>query len=231
MVHLRRGQPPDQLPRLHQTWTERWLRIWRGERDGDWATAVAKKTISSALQKLAHRKCAFCEGKLELTSYLEIEHYWAKSIFPGRAFDWSNLFPICRLCNNAKLNVDHGDFLIKPDVDSPEDLLWLNPDSGKLERSARASHAQCERVERTVDLCDLQRGALCDERILVMESTIRWLERVSERRGLLNARLREEWNQLSMPTTPYKFVIRHVLATRGEPRLAQRDRDRFEERS
>src|ERR1700691_890118 len=99
MVHLQRGSAPSQLTRFHALWTERWLRITRGESSGDWATKTAKGAIYVELRRLAHRKCAFCESKLELTSYLEIEHYWAKTARPERAFDWQNLFPVCRLCN------------------------------------------------------------------------------------------------------------------------------------
>jgi hypothetical protein len=57
-----------------------------------------------------------------------------------------------------------------------------------------------------------------------MEAAIHWLERVAERQGSLDARLRKEWARLTEPGTPYKFVIRHVFKTRGEPRLAAYDR-------
>jgi hypothetical protein len=170
--------------------------------------------------------CLF-ESKLELTSYLEIEHYFAKAVRPQLAFDWPNLFPVCRLCNNAKADVDHGGMLIKPDVEDPEKLLWLDPDSGKLQPSLNAEIRARVRIDRTLELCDLQRGTLCDERILTMERTIHWLERVAERHGKLESRLRIEWERLTAPTTPYKFVIRHVFTIRGEPRLASWDRSRF----
>lgn len=224
MVRLRRGESPAQLERRKSTWTERWVRISRGDGAGDWATLSAKKAIAFELRRMAHRKCAFCEGKLELTAYLEIEHYWPKTIRPEQAFDWHNLFPICRICNNTKSDIDHGGMLIKPDVEDPEPFLWLNPDTGKLEASAAVSDAERGRIKQTFELCDLQRGTLCDERIETMEATIHWLERVAERQGGLDARLRKEWVRLTAPLTPYKFVIRHVFRTRGEPRLAAYDR-------
>jgi hypothetical protein len=83
------------------------------------------------------------------------------------------------------------------------------------------------RVERTLDLCGLQRGGLCSRRIETMERTIFWLERVASKGGALGPALREEWERLSNPTTEFKFVVRHVLETRGEPRLAAWDRRRF----
>jgi uncharacterized protein (TIGR02646 family) len=176
---------------------------------------------------LAHEKCAFCESLLGVTSYLEIEHYTAKTVRPEHAFEWENLFPVCRLCNNAKGAIDHAGMLLKPDAEDPENLLWLNPDSGKLEASKAVDRANSQRVERSIELCDLQRGALCTKRIDTMMRAIHWLERVSERGGELDARLRREWEHLKNPATEYKFVIRHVFQTRGEPRLAAADRTIF----
>ena len=49
----------------------------------------------------------YCESALEVTSYLEIEHYVAKTVTPELAFEWTNLLPACRLCNNAKGEQDH----------------------------------------------------------------------------------------------------------------------------
>jgi hypothetical protein len=123
-----------------------------------------------------------------------------------------------------KSDIDHGGILIKPDVEDPERLLWLNPDTGKLEVSAAASDADRIRAERTFELCALQRGTLCAERIGTMEAAIHWLERVVERQGSLDARLQNEWVRLTAPLTPYKFVIRHVFRTRGKTRLAAYDR-------
>jgi hypothetical protein len=135
--------------------------------------------------------------------------------------------PVCRLCNNSKSDVDHAGMLLKPDTDDPESMLWLHPDSGKLEARPLLGLAVRQRVERTIELCDLQRGGLCTKRIEKMQFTIRWLERLSHRRGRLDRLLQEEWKLLTDPRTEHKFVIRHVFETRGEPRLAARDRANF----
>jgi uncharacterized protein (TIGR02646 family) len=228
MVRLRRGPPPASLLRYGATWTQRWLEIRGAVRSGDWATQNAKKILSEELRNLAHGKCAFCESVLEVTSYLEIEHYVAKTVSPDLAFDWDNLFPICRLCNNAKSDTDHAGVLLKPDVDNPESVLWLNPDSGELEPKAFIDAAVRLRIERTLELCGLQRGPLCTMRIQAMQHTIRWLERLAARGGKLDKSLREEWERMIEPTTAYKFVIRHVFESHGAPELAAWDRARFE---
>src|SRR5580658_27027 len=133
MIRLRRGAMPALLRKHRTEWTERWLEIRAGRRRGGWALPNARKPLSDELLKLAFGKCAFCESLLGVTTYLEAEHYVAKSVRPELAFEWKNLLPVCRLCNSAKRNTDHKGALIKPDSEDPELLLWLHPDSGRLE--------------------------------------------------------------------------------------------------
>lgn len=181
------------------------------------------------LRSLTHGKCAFCESVLGVTSYLEIEHYVAKTVRPNLAFNWENLFPICRLCNNAKSDTDHAGALLKPDVDDPERKFWLNPDSGKLEPHPSVDPAELPRIELTIELCNLQRGPLCTKRIETMETAIHWLERLARAENADDL-LQAEWDHMTAPTTEYKFVIRHVLETHGAPELAAVDRAKFEAR-
>lgn len=164
-------------------WTKRWQEIHAGRKTGDWKPPSARLLLSEELRKLTFGKCAFCEGLLEVTSYLEIEHYIPKTVRPDLVFEWTNLFPICRWCNNAKGDADHAGMLLKPDVDDPEPMLWLHPDTGKLEPRRALETEVRRRVEQTIELCDLQRGRLCTKRIETMQFTIRWLERVSHRPG------------------------------------------------
>jgi uncharacterized protein (TIGR02646 family) len=227
MVRLRRGPSPPLLREGRAEWTERWLEIKAGQRAGSWAPSGAKKLLGEAVRRLAFGKCAFCESLLGVTAYLEIEHYIAKSVSPERAFKWTNLFPVCSTCNISKGRADHAGLLLKPDTGDPEKMLWLHPDTGRLEVRAKLGRAVRRRVEYTLDLCDLQRGPLCTKRIEAMEATIHWLERMVRVDGCLDDPLREEWRRLIDPRTEYKFVIRHVFETRGEPELAERDRAGF----
>ena len=63
-------------------------------------------TVKSALEKLFHGKCAYCETKYEANQPVDIEHYRPKSAYmvdgkltkPGYwwlAADWTNLLPSC----------------------------------------------------------------------------------------------------------------------------------------
>jgi uncharacterized protein (TIGR02646 family) len=229
MVRLHRGATPALLLEHRAEWTDRWQEIRAGRRHGDWAIPKAKKLLSDELRKLAFGKCAFCESLLDVTAYLAIDHFVAKTVRPEQAFEWSNLFPICGRCNSAKGSADHAGFLIKPDADDPESMLWLHPDSGKLQPKPGLDDAILHCVERTLELCDLQRGPLCTKRIEAMEYTIRWHERFLRQQGGDDGRLLDEWYRLIHPKTEYKFVIRHVFELRGDPRLAVKDRVDFKE--
>jgi uncharacterized protein (TIGR02646 family) len=227
MVRLRRGSPPPGLLRNGGLWTKRWLAIHGGAQTGDWATAAAKKILSAELRALSYGKCAFCESILDLATYLEIEHYIAKTVDASLAFQWDNLFPICRLCNNHKSDADHGGVLIKPDVEDPENKFWLNTVTGELDVHPSLDAHEASRANRTAQLCGLQRGPLCSERIRTMKDTIRWVKRFNERGRQLDQLLREEWINMTDPATPYKFVIRWTLVDQGQPQLAGLDRTEF----
>src|SRR5580658_10200673 len=147
MVRLRRGAPPALLLEHGAMWSQRWRRIDLVGRDSKWATEFARKTLSDELQKLTFGKCAFCEGLLGVMTYPEVDHYVAKTARPELTFDWQNLFPVCRWCNRAKADIDHGGLLIKPDVDDPESMLWLHPGTGELQPKAHLEDAVRERVE------------------------------------------------------------------------------------
>jgi uncharacterized protein (TIGR02646 family) len=218
MVHTsRRGSAPAELVRFRDRWTQRFLNIQPG---GDWATRKAKRILRSALTPLAHGKCIYCESTLQVTSELAIEHYAAKTVATDLVFEWTNLLPACRKCNGAKAECDHGGALLKPDVEDPEPFFWVHPDTGKLEPHPSLDAAATERARRSIEICDLQRPALCTKRVLMIERVGRWLRRPPDE-------LEEEWRELSHPGTEYKLVLRHVLRLRGLPTLVQADRDRF----
>ena len=95
----------------------------------------------------------------------------------------------------------------------------MHPDSGELQPHPTVDNAQAQRVQQTITAYNLQRGTLCTERIEMMEFVKRWLIRAS---GEVNASAesQEEWRYLMNPSTPWKFVIRHVLTLAGQ---TQRD--------
>jgi len=220
MVHTPRLlPPPPELVKHGKRWTSRFQAIASGSTKGDWATQTAKKVLSAALRGLAHGKCVYCESALEVTSYLEIEHHVAKTVAPELAFEWTNLLPACRVCNNAKGEQDHKGALLKPDAEDPEPYFWIHPDTGKLAPHPKLDESQSRRANETIRLCDLQRPALCTKRVEMLIRVLRTLSSPEVTGPVLE--------ELLSPSTEYKFVLRHVLETRGQHQLAEIDRMRL----
>src|SRR5882672_7206072 len=59
-------------------------------------------SLRAELQKISYgiSRCAYCEDSVAD----EIEHLWPKSLFPNRAFRWSNYAFACGPCNGPKSN-------------------------------------------------------------------------------------------------------------------------------
>jgi len=226
LVRLVRPAEPARLIRHGGRWTKRWTdSLNNGERI-EWATRVAKATLRGPLLAFAYGKCAFCENTLNLTSFIEIEHYHSKIVRPQLVFDWHNLFPICGMCNQTKGDVDHDGRLLKPDTEDPEVLLWLHPGTGELQPHPTLDEATAHRVLETATAYDLQRGQLCAARIRTMEEVNRWLRRVA-RENPISEESSQQWNAMVHPSAPLKFVIRHVLTLSGQGDLAETDRRAF----
>lgn len=220
MVHTPRRFPaPPQLIKHGKRWTVRFQAGLTAGGQSDWATPRAKSVLRAALRDLAYGKCVFRESALGVTAYLEIEHYAAKTVAPELAFEWTNLLPACRLCNNAKGEQDHRGALLKPDTEDPEPYFWIHPDTGKLEPHPKLDAVQSHRASETIRLCDLQRPALCTKRVAMLMRAFRWLSNAEA--------VSSEWEDLSSPAQEYKFVLRHALEIRGLRVLAEYDRDRF----
>jgi uncharacterized protein (TIGR02646 family) len=224
----RRPPPPASLVKNREKWEARLQRVLAGSCTGDWATRACKSDLDAELRKLTHGKCVYCESMLGVTTHREIEHHVAKTVNPLKAFEWTNLLPACRLCNLKKLDQDHGGDLLKPDDEDPEPYFWLHPDTGKLEPHPGLSASEQRRAQRTIDLCDLQRGPLNAQRQEMKENADLLLQLLAEGKRSLQT-MQKAWKALSDPKRQYKFVLRHVLTTKGQPALAAEDRHVFEQ--
>lgn len=88
--------------------------------------AVWKKDyISKQLLSMSDGKCCFSECKLvEEGKYLEVEHFYPKSIYPDEVLKWENLLPISSAVNKAKLDHDtKAEPIINPRFDDPKKHL------------------------------------------------------------------------------------------------------------
>ncbi len=87
-----------------------------------------------------------------------------------------------------------------------------------------------ERVRLTVELFDLNRGELCVNRVLMMETVKRWLNRVGEIGEEVSPDLEEELREFVNPRTHHKLALRQVLKQTALADLVELDRKRFERR-
>ncbi len=220
MVRTRtRGACPEFLQDKQTEWTARWRDVVEGRAQDDWATSKTKQLLREAVVALTHGKCAYCEGHLGAQSWVGVEHYHPKAVYPDQAFEWANLLPVCDICNGKKGNQDHRGALLKPDVEDPERFFSIHPDTGELEPAPGLSDGDKERAEETIRLCDLERSALCEERAELIESLSLCILRADA--GSLEGYLK--------PRAEYKLVVRKVFESKGRTELAAEDRRRFQE--
>jgi uncharacterized protein (TIGR02646 family) len=104
-------------------------RLWKLQ------TAKAFVEIRAALRQMASgvERCMYCED----SEGNDIEHFWPKSAYPDRAFDWFNYLFGCSRCNsNFKRNrfpLDAGGepLLINPTEEEPLDHLRFLSSTGE----------------------------------------------------------------------------------------------------
>lgn len=220
MVRTRRRlSAPPALTLNRSAWTARWKKIAAAGTSQDWATRKTKRELKEPLLDLTWGKCVFCEGKLGAQAYPQIEHYVSRKVSPSRVFQWTNLFPVCQICNTSKGHADHQGKLLKPDAEDPEPFFWIGPE-GDIAPHPRLNATETLRAEETIRLCDLNRGKLRENRLSVANRVERWLERTAGLNDGLDRPAREEWDELSDPRQDYKVVVRHVLTLRNAPELA-----------
>jgi len=90
--------------------------------------------IRDALKKIYRNKCAYCETHFN-RSYIKIEHYRPKSVYYALAYSWSNLLPICDICNTTKSNNFEVDGIsVVNDVRSLEKLQYVTKEFNRIEK-------------------------------------------------------------------------------------------------
>lgn len=143
------------------------------------------KDVKKALADQYHRKCAFCEQKVE---QFHIEHFRPKDDYYWLAFSWDNLLLSCPTCNQRKdtdfacthgqTSLQNGDLdtihtlaeiyevreknlLLHPERDDAEPLLAFDKDGGIRSDDARADY--------TITTCKLDREYLREARQTILD--------------------------------------------------------------
>lgn len=119
------------------------------------------KDIKEVLFNCSHEKCSYCEN-IPSSSYMEVDHFEPKSLYPELVLDWDNLLPACRKCNNYKLNHDTRALpIIDPTKINPEPYF----DYGFFSIKPSNTSPDWDLSKRTIDVCNLNRYELSKERM------------------------------------------------------------------
>ena len=83
--------------------------------------------IKDCLLEMSHNKCCYCEcNVIAGGSYMEVEHFHPKGLYPDEVVDWNNLLPSCKKCNAQKGEHDTvTEPIINPVVDRPQNHLKI----------------------------------------------------------------------------------------------------------
>jgi len=162
----------------------------KGERDFKFDSNIyGHKTVKNALIRAQHDKCCFCESKITHISYGDVEHFRPKGGFrqgrkdvlgkPGYywlAYEWSNLFLSCTLCNQrfkrnlfplenprkrAKSHFDNIDAekpkFISPAEDAEKYIAFREEVAYAIDDDPRGKATIEELGLNRVELCDMRK--------------------------------------------------------------------------
>lgn len=104
-------------------------KLWRSKNN------QAFREIKATLTEMApgRVRCMYCED----SQGTDIEHFYPKTTFPQKAFEWENYLLACSHCNSNEkrdefpLDADDRPLLIDPTAEDPLDHLALSPRTGK----------------------------------------------------------------------------------------------------
>lgn len=158
MRKLERPEPPECLRVGAPQWTEEFVsrRRENPQHPFRWRSEPCYKQIRRVLSVMTDAHCAFCDGPIGVESRETVEHFKPKSAFPESAYEWTNLFPCCDMCQSQKLESFDAS-LIKPDAPEYafEDYFVANYKTGEIEASPASSDALRRAAEVTIKMYGL----------------------------------------------------------------------------
>lgn len=178
-----------------------------------------KAQIRESLVNMQGERCAYCECPIASPKG-HIEHFFPRSRFPKKIFDWDNLFFSCDAkdtCGRRKDSSATGSYdpatLIKPDVDEPDDYLHFLSD-GKVVARRGLAGAQHDRAEETIRIFNLNAPMLQGRRRRALKMFTDTTPDFQEDLAGFSETERQEWIALELQATacdPHCSVIRHFL--------------------
>jgi uncharacterized protein (TIGR02646 family) len=132
--------------------------------ENTWRSARQTEAMGAVVRTLqvmagARERCMYCVD----SHGSDIDHFWPKGTYPGRAFEWPNLLLCCTECGRFKgnrfpLSANGGPMLVDPSAEDPWESLDFDPDTGNFTpRYDATSGSPSARGEQTVHILQLDR--------------------------------------------------------------------------
>lgn len=207
----RRASATKLVPRAKKI-EQHWNYFLRKSAQISAANIAALGDVRAKLDAMFHGKCCYCEKVIAK----DIEHFYPKTLYPSRMFDWDNLLRSCKDCNFEKLAEDPDDpmdatgarSLLDPSKDRPEEYLSWDLLTGLPVYIDRLTGVH--RGERTVQVCDLDNQKFNDQRRKQAERFLYVLDHVINETPVRND-TRKLLDDLLEPGEPWLGVIRQIL--------------------
>jgi uncharacterized protein (TIGR02646 family) len=177
-----------------------------------WAAFLGTKArhqIAEALDRYTRAKCAYCEQ----VAAKDIEHFWPKTLYPARMFDWDNFLRACKNCNNAKRDrfpIDDQDknLLLNPREDEPLDHFVWNGRTGAA--GVVPDQSRAARGRATIDLFQLNQEPIREERRLKYLNVLYLLARVVKE-DPIDPETRERLQEELSRHRPWLGIVRQLF--------------------
>lgn len=183
MIKINKEEEPEILIQNIDEWTNELLELIKNYGSFTNIPENEKKKISSKykhpdiinkLSEASFGKCAYCECVPGESSYIEVEHFEPKSLYPEKTYSWDNLLPACSKCNRSKSSFDTRTYpMINPSVDDP--AMYLTYDYLMVK-----AIKENDKASNTINKCDLNRPNLIDSRAKIMVNLTSFLKRLEE---------------------------------------------------
>jgi uncharacterized protein (TIGR02646 family) len=127
----------------------------------------------AALAAMTAQRCSYCDGyPLNATGKDEIDHFRPKTHedFYELVCAWENLFLVCTSCNRAKRDQWESSLLRPDDPEYSFDRYFLfNFETGELKPAPDIAAPERHRVQRTIEILDLNRPGACTARLTAIK--------------------------------------------------------------
>ncbi|MDR1964837.1 MAG: HNH endonuclease [Planctomycetaceae bacterium] len=155
-------------------------------------------------------RCMYCSN----SASSDVEHFYPKSAFPEKTFDWENMLWICTSCNRKKgdefpVNEQNSPLLIDPVSENVWEFFFID-EFGMLspvfDKSINKPNIRAKNTIETLGLNSEDRNYLCQNRRQAIKKLNEWvnrrielLESKNKNRQQIIEELKEEKNTFFRP--------------------------------